>query len=419
MFWQQQASGPYGWWSPYPGPWVTATVPIPASVGGDLYTGLAMTWPVASAICGPGRPNPLPFCTFQVDSGGMLLANDSSPAGSRFGGSLLASGPVHGTADLTFTATDPGGPGVYRVIVKIDGSTAYQATPDTNRGRCVSNGTDPTSGAWIFDSQQPCPTTVDLDVPVNTTTLRDGEHELQVLVEDAAQNTSTVLDQQVTTDNLTSVASTTSEGIATSPATATYAFKLDRGTDALTGSVIRRRYERSSLTLSGTVLDSAGAPAPGVSVSVQAWPLSGTGPTTVAQALTDGSGHFALAVPRGNSRQLKLTAGANDVVFKELVTPNVSLTVRSLPRARLSFTGNIAIDQAGNPRPLVELEDHTPTGWLPIATTTVNNAGRFRYLYRVSPLAIGYSFQFRAVTPAVGGYWQGAASGVHEATVKA
>ena len=133
VFWQQEATGPYGWWVPYPGPWITATIPIPVDVGGDLYTGLAMTWPTAAATCGPGRPNPNPFCTFQVNSGAILLNNNSSPSGANFAGSLLAPGSVHGTAELTFTASDPDGPGVYRVIVKIDGSTVYQATPNTNR----------------------------------------------------------------------------------------------------------------------------------------------------------------------------------------------------------------------------------------------------------------------------------------------
>jgi hypothetical protein len=155
-----------------------------------------------------------------------------------------------------------------------------------------------------------------------------------------------------------------------------------------------------------------------VTVSVDAASLSGTGWTRVAHVLTDASGHFKIAVSRGNSRQLRLTAGADDVMFTQLVTPNITMRVRSLSGARLLFTGRVAINQAGNPRPLVELEDHTPTRWPPFANVTVNKAGRFRYVYPVSPLVTGYSFAFRAVTPAVSGYWQGAASGVHKATVQ-
>jgi hypothetical protein len=348
----------------------------------------------------------------------VLLSDATAPAAAGFGGSLLASGSAHGTADLAFTAQDPAA-GVYQVIVKIDGNTIYQGTPNTNGGKCAAIGTDPTSGALIFDYQQPCPQIVAVDIPVNTTTLTDGQHDVQVVVQDPAQNSSTVLDQTITTKNLTTVASTTSEGLPAPPATAaTYAFKLDAGSQRLASSIVRRRYDRSGVALSGTVLTSAGTPAPDVTVSVQAASVAGAGWTTVAQELTDASGHFKIAVSRGNSRQLMLTAGAHDVVFTQLVTPNITMRVRSLSGARLLFTGRVAINQAGNPRPLVELEDHTPKGWQPFANVTVNKAGRFRYVYPVSRLVTGYSFAFRAITPAVSGYWQGAASAVHKATVQ-
>src|SRR6201999_238672 len=80
----------------------------------------------------------------------LLLANSSTPTGSAFSGTLLAP-QVHGTADLAFTAAAPGGPGVYRVVVDVDGTPLYSATPNTNQGTCVAHGTDPASGALIFD----------------------------------------------------------------------------------------------------------------------------------------------------------------------------------------------------------------------------------------------------------------------------
>ena len=64
---------------------------------------------------------------------------------------------MHGTANLALTASDPSGPGIFNVTVKIDGSPIYSGTPSTNGGKCVSVGTDPFSGAMIFDYQQPCP----------------------------------------------------------------------------------------------------------------------------------------------------------------------------------------------------------------------------------------------------------------------
>jgi hypothetical protein len=402
---------------------VASVQPLVAAIDHSGGTALYMT-----AGCSTAATDP---CSFVAGSyanlsfyarfawADVLLSDATAPTAAGFGGSLLASGSAHGTADMAFTAEDPAGPGVYEVLVKIDGNNIYQATPNTNGGRCAAVGTDPTSGALIFDYQQPCPQSVDVDIPVNTTTLTDGEHDVQVVVEDAAQNSSTVLDQTITTQNLTTVASTTSEGLpAPAAAAVKYAFKLDASSQRLATTVVRRRYDRSGVTLSGTVLTPARAPAPDVTVSVDAASLSGTGWTRVAHVLTDASGHFKIAVSRGNSRQLRLTAGADDVMFTQLVTPNITMRVRSLSGARLLFTGRVAINQAGNPRPLVELEDHTPTRWPPFANVTVNKAGRFRYVYPVSPLVTGYSFAFRAVTPAVSGYWQGAASGVHKATVQ-
>jgi hypothetical protein len=102
---------------------------------------------------------------------------------------------VFGTADVSFTAGDAGGPGVYNVTAKVDGTTVYGANPDTNSGRCVSVGTDTASDAFMFDWQQRCPTTEFVDVPVNTAGLLDGRHQLTIAVTDADQNTSTVLNE--------------------------------------------------------------------------------------------------------------------------------------------------------------------------------------------------------------------------------
>jgi hypothetical protein len=353
----------------------------------------------------------------------ILLSTDSQPTGSGFAGSLM-SADAHGTANVIFTASDPNGPGVYRVNVKIDGSTVYQGTPNTNGGACVPIGTDPASGAWMFDYQQPCPASETVDVPVNTTTLADGEHQLQITVEDAAQDSSTVFDQTITTANFTSVAGTTSEGLAAvtstpSVAPAPYAFKLDPATAALSASVLHSRYTASGMTLSGQVLQ-AGAPAPDVTVTAQAGSVSGTGYTTVAQTTTNAAGQFTLTVPRGDSRDLKITAGAQDVTFQQLVTPDVTLSARPLSGARILFTGNVAIDTAGSPVPLVELETWDPASaltWPVLTTMTVGKNGSFRYVYRAPALLAGYRFKFRALTPAVSGYWQGAVSTIKEAKV--
>ena len=54
------------------------------------------------------------------------------------------------------------------------------------RRRVVPVGTS--SGALMFDYNQPCKRTESVDLPINTTTVTDGQHTLKVTVEDAAQN---------------------------------------------------------------------------------------------------------------------------------------------------------------------------------------------------------------------------------------
>ena len=150
-------------------------------------------------MCDSGGSNGA-WASVQLSSARFLLSSAASPEGANFSGSVLQK-PAHGVAHLVFTATDPGGPGVYAVQAALDGRPVWQGTPSTNGGACLSVGTDQSSGALMFDSQQPCLATEAVDVPVPTQGLSDGAHELTVTVSDAAGNSSTVLDQTVTTSN--------------------------------------------------------------------------------------------------------------------------------------------------------------------------------------------------------------------------
>jgi hypothetical protein len=164
--------------------------------GGNLYLG-AECGGEAGQVCS-ARSYAEAWALVQVGWADLLLANSSSPAAGNFGGTLLAPN-ASGTAELGFTATDAGGPGVYLVTVQVDGKDLYSGTPDTNGGRCVAVGNR--GEAVMFDYQQPCKPTENVDVPVNTGSLPDGSNTLKVLVTDAAGNTSTVYNSTITTEN--------------------------------------------------------------------------------------------------------------------------------------------------------------------------------------------------------------------------
>jgi hypothetical protein len=401
----------------------SGTIALPSNRGGGLFIG-AGCGGNAGATCDVGGTDGT-WAFADLFSADLLLNNTSSPTGSGFTGTLLSPG-AHGTASLTFTAGDPGGPGVYKVIVSIDGKSAYDATPNTNGGECASAGTDSGSGAWMFDWQQPCLQTETVDVPIDTTAFADGEHELTVQVEDAAQNTSTVLDQEITTANLTTVSSLlpTSLSSASSPGPL-YGFVLDKATSAL-GTKVSRSYDHSALTLSGTLNTAAGAIAPGVTVALWASPAAGSTFSVLTQTTTDGAGRWVLRAPAGASRVLRVVAGAgaqpatspSAVSVNEAVTPSLSLHVATPGKATLVFTGRLAITPLSTPRPQILVEVRAPRGWQAVgAPVRVDASGRFRYVYPSSALLIGHRFAFRVTTPATSS-WGAAVSRVREAVLR-
>jgi hypothetical protein len=346
-----------------------------------------------------------PEASITINSAAFWLTSDTSPTGSGFSGTMLDA-DAHGTADIAFTAGDPNGPGVYTVKVLIDGKQLYSGTPDTNGGQCASQGSD--SDAPVFASLQPCPQSEAVDIPIDTTSLADGPHDLQVVVTDAAGNSATVLDQTITTANLTTVSSLLPTPAPSSTAGPVYAFALDKRTSAL-GTKVSRTYSHSALTLSGTLDGEAGLAAPGVTVAVWASPANGSAFSMLTQTMTDGAGRWTLHVPEGASRVLNVVAGtgatpadsSSTVSVNETVTPTLSLNIATPGGAKLAFSGQLAISPLGAPRPLVFIEVKGPDGWQTVGSPTrVSATGRYRYIYASSPFTVGRRFEFRAVTPA-------------------
>ena len=165
-------------------------VTLPADRGGQLYF-----WAQCGSLGGPGcdrggsdgmwaagRDHPGPAAAVQrLRAAGVGLRRQRARSAGR-GGPRTWSSP----------RSDTGGPGIYAVSVALDGRLVWFGTPSVNGGRCVSRGSDPGTGALMFDNQQPCPVTEVVDVPVPTSGRPDGSHRLTVEVADAAGNVSTV-----------------------------------------------------------------------------------------------------------------------------------------------------------------------------------------------------------------------------------
>ncbi len=137
-------------------------------------------------------------------------------------GSLAAPGVHAGVAELTFDATDKGS-GLYHTIVEYKApsspnwKTALRQVVDGNGGKCAE--LDYLSeDDHEFGFRVPCKLAATETVAFDTTKLVDGDYDLRVTVEDAAGNTSVVLDpRRFTVDNIPAPSATTLPAINGAP----------------------------------------------------------------------------------------------------------------------------------------------------------------------------------------------------------
>jgi hypothetical protein len=388
---------------------------LPSNRGGSLYVS-ASCGGTPGGFCDEGGSDGV-WARVRVSYANVLLSSGFAPTASDVRGSLL-SVEAHGTATLSFATEVGGGPGIYRVLVTIDGRPVYDATPNTNAGRCAHVGVDGATGALVFGYQQPCLRAQTVDLRVRTTTLRDGAHELAVVVSDAAQNSQTVLRRAITVNNRTTASSTlTSDPPAggadpkpgASPAAAdlVYVLALDSRTRPLTRGV-RNVWSRSAIALRGTLRSSAGVPAAGVGVALFAKSAFDVSPRVLARASTDSTGRWTLRAPRGPSRTLTISYGARPdgasahaISIRQLVRPEISLAVKVLGGSRLRFSGRMRFEPLGSPRPIVDIQSlHADGRWQPVVRgmpLRVSPSGAYSVTYDGGSKVVGYSYAFRTV----------------------
>jgi hypothetical protein len=175
----------------------SGTVALPAGRAGTLTADAQCISQSTSCMQGGDGTD---WASTKIAAADLLLSASDSPTGAGFSGSALQP-RARGTAHVVFSASVPSGPGVYAVGAAVDGRLVFSGQPNTNSGQCTPVGTDPATGALMFDFAQPCLTSETVDIPIPTAGLPDGPHSLAISVTDAAQNTATVLDQRISTFN--------------------------------------------------------------------------------------------------------------------------------------------------------------------------------------------------------------------------
>lgn len=403
----------------------SAVVPIEHFGGTKLY---------AAAMCvGPGQPGTsTEDCAAGDGANGLNaqavvyaadieLANGSTPTATDFAGSLLASA-ASGTADLTFSAQDPEGPGVYRVIVDVNGNAVYQGTPESNGGRCASIGVD-SSGVSEFLYAQPCKRDLAVDVPVDTTRFTNGQHQLKVTVQDAAGNTSVVFDGTISISNPEAKASSgpitggsgelPSQPFSRGPANGTNASEqatLTAHWASTAKADLISSYDQPHV-IAGRLTGPGGTPIAGALIDLTATPAyAGATPITMTSPSTAKDGSFSVKLTGGlSSRRILLAyrSHLNDTL--PVATHTLTLSVRAAITLRISpqiasvdrkiyFKGMLR----GNPIPpggkQLVLEARSPrTHWLEFDVIRTDSRGRFHSSYRFR-LPGPHDYRFRIVS---------------------
>lgn len=350
----------------------------------------------------------------------LTLEQTAGPSATSVGGELATAPTATGTADLTFTATDPGA-GVYAAEFTIDGTPVQTTVLDEAGGRCRNVG-ETTDGLPAFLYLQPCPSSVSADVGLDTSSIPNGAHHLVVRVLDAAGNSAPVLDRTITVDNPAAAgpgpgeaapgtgsppgsgAGAPGSGGSTGTATAVGAPNGQGASPYATLTARWRRTARTVLTstftrretIFGRLTGPSGAPIAGAQIELSAIPASaGAAALTMRGARTRGDGTFALTLPAHlSSRTLRLSYKASAGEPRPAATRTLRLAVAApvslaiAPRTThqggtIRFTGRLLagpVPPGG--KPLI-LEARSGRGaWIQFRVVRSDRRGRYRASYR-------------------------------------
>src|SRR4051794_4982521 len=122
--------------------------------------------------CPPFAGHTCPGGEFNVDLGNIVVELNDFESPTLFG-PIVAGGSLRGVANVGYSAIS--GPGVASAALIVDGKERAPVR-DTNDGECQQP----------YRSFSPCTTNVNASLPLDTTKLAEGRHELKVAVSDAA-----------------------------------------------------------------------------------------------------------------------------------------------------------------------------------------------------------------------------------------
>jgi hypothetical protein len=329
----------------------------------------------------------------------LTLLDTTLPSGTVTGGALASSGTVSGTASISYQAADASS-GVRLVQLRVDGAPAAEKDYITS---------------CSYTDFQACPPSVSDTVSWNAATVADGQHRVELVVEDAAQNTSVIYSGELTVQN---AAKTTSLGALPGPGR-TGSTMLGGGSPNGTSAsetanlrlglrrAITRTYAHRAVVVAGRLLDGQGQPIAHATLEVLQQVVGSAMSHLLTHTKTGSDGTFSVRVPAGPSRVIELAYRAFSGDSSYAAVARVKETVDAGVRLRVSPThtgaeGTIVLSgTVEGPIPqqgaIVDLLVHYRGRWEPFRTPRTNGRGGFRVLYQFEG-GVG-RFPFRAEVP--------------------
>jgi hypothetical protein len=341
-----------------------------------------------------------------VSGGAFTLLDATVPSVTNVSGSLLAGGALSGTDTISFTASDSGG-GIYNATILIDGRSVVQEVPDTNGGLCVNLA--PSSQTMAFAAAQPCRSSENISIPLDTTQFAAGQHHLEVIVKDAAGDQAPAYDGTITTTGPPLVGV---NGSITGP-------HIPNGQpcagEALDITINGKRKAPvvtygKPVTIKG-VLHCGTLPIRGAHILIATLGGPSAAIDTAVQSGLDGS--FSYKVPVGPDRVLRFsyTAYSNDP--GPSATATVAIAIRPRIKLRIDhhstsnghtihWSGTIA----GGPYPAqgvtLDVEVREGKHWRIFDQVVAHRKGRFHYHYHFHATTEPTTYTFRVALPDTG-----------------
>jgi hypothetical protein len=320
----------------------------------------------------------------------LTLEDTTLPSGTVTGGTLASAGTVAGTASISYQAADASS-GVRFVQLRVNGEPVAKKDYITS---------------CSYTDFQACPPSVSDTIDWNTASVANGQHPVELIVEDAAQNTSIIYSGEVMVQNAAASSLGAPPGPGNGTPNGTSASETAHLQLGLRDS-ITRTYGRRALAVAGRLLDGRGQPIGDATLDVLQQVVGTTTTQLITRTKTRSDGTFSVQVPAGPSRLIEIAyrAFSSDASYatvagvKETVDAGVRLRVsptRTGPEGTIVLSGTVEgpIPQQGA---LVDLLVHYRGRWEPFRTPRTNGHGRFRVIYQFEG-GVG-RFPFRAEVP--------------------